>query len=239
VSAARAFPDRLADVRSRRRVRTALRRGLRWWLVFGPVRSGSTLMADLVGDSARWRVSDWGLHAVLDGPLGAVPPRFDRRRFRTMVLREVLAAAGTGHSGPLDLVLKQANLQSAQYDALVEVLGEPQRRIFCLRDPAGFMASAVRKFPDVPIEDLQAGNYLASVAEHGRIGGDVFVYHPAVSPAEYVDFLRPLPVHPARQSAIRHTGGAAPELATAAMWEAYQRLLPLAANRDRVRPAGG
>src|SRR5580692_604390 len=116
--------------------RAVQRGGLRWWLVYGPVRSGTTLMADFASRHARWEVSDWGLHAALTEPLSQPPPGYDVRRPRRALLAEVLAASGTGCRGPLDLVYKQANLRVKEYDTLVDLIGPPERTIYCLRDPA-------------------------------------------------------------------------------------------------------
>jgi len=222
-------------VNRRLRAQRAVRRGaLRWWLVYGPVRSGTTLMANLIAPSARWLVSDWGLHAALAGPFAATGP-FDRRRVQRALMAEVLAAVDSGHGGPVDLVYKQANLRRAEYDDLVGLFGPPQRRIFCLRDPAGFMSSAVRKFPDVDLDNLQEINYVGTSVEHDLIGGEVFHYHPAVTGEDYASFLAPLVIPAELRATVRYTGSAAPELATEQMWAEYHRLLEKAVNR----PAGG
>lgn len=210
---------------------TALRRGpLRWWLVYGPVRSGTTLAADLVAAHSRWVVSDWGLHAALTEPLRATPARYDAVRPQRALLAEVLAVCDTGKRGTLDLVLKQANLRQPEYDALVRVMGEPERKIFCLRDPAGFMASAVRKFPDAGLQNLQESNYLGTIDEWSRIGGEVFVYHPKVTGEDYAQFLRPLQLSEAAKASVRFSGSAAPELATEQMWSRFHELAVQARN---------
>jgi hypothetical protein len=216
---------------TRWRARRALSRGrLRWWLVYGPVRSGTTLMSALLEPHTRWSVSDWGLHAVLDGPLSSTPPGFDLRRMRRDVLTEVLAATDTGHGGTLDLVYKQANMRKPEYDALVDVIGPPERSIFCLRDPAGFMRSAVRKFPDTDLDNLRVVNYVGTIAEHTAIGGDVFLYSPEVTGADYSRFLAPIPLSAAQQADVRYTGATADELTTPEMWVAFERMRGLAAN---------
>ena len=106
----------------RRRLRAwrTVRRGqLRWWLVYGPVRSGTTLMTDLLAPHARYVVSDWGLRHVLGGPLSNPPERFDPARYQRPFLAEVLAACDRKRRGPLDLVFKQANLRLPEYEVLV------------------------------------------------------------------------------------------------------------------------
>src|SRR6185503_1007569 len=122
-----------------------------------------------------------GLHAALGGPQSRLPGSFDPRRPQRALLAEVLASCQTGQSGPLDLVYKQANLREPEYTALCALLGSPERTVFCLRDPAGFMASAVRKFPGIELANLQEINYVGTALEFDRIGGEVFLYHPEVS----------------------------------------------------------
>lgn len=209
----------------------ALRRGrLRWWLVYGPVRSGTTLMTNLIAPHCRWVVSDWGLRHVLGGPLSNPPATYDSRSWERSFLAEVLASCRTGHGGPLDMVFKQANLRLPEYESLVTLLGPPERSIFCLRDPAGFMRSARQKFPDHSLEHLQEFNYLGTGEEHAHIGGEVFLYHPDVTGDDYAAFLQPLSVSVAERDQVRYTGSGAPELTTDEMWQMYERLLAVAVN---------
>lgn len=207
------------------------RHGLRWWLVYGPVRSGTTLMSDLARTHTRYLVSDWGLHQSLSPPLSRTPEAYDAVRPQRALLAEVLSACRTGASGPLDLVYKQANLRRPELDALTRVLGPPERTILCLRDPAGFMASAIRKFPDVALDELRENNYLGTLDVWEDLGGDVFLYHPEVSGQEYRSFLAPLPLTQEEAARVRYSGSAAPELTTDAMWARFAEVAAHAANR--------
>lgn len=221
----------------RRRLRAwrTVRRGqLRWWLVYGPVRSGTTLMTDLLAPHARYVVSDWGLRHVLGGPLSNPPERFDPARYQRPFLAEVLAACDRKRRGPLDLVFKQANLRLPEYEVLVEHFGPPERTIFCLRDPGGFMRSAMAKFPSYSLEHLREFNYVGTAQEHTRIGGDVFLYHPSVTGDDYAEFVRPLTLTVAQHDSIRYTGSEASDLVTDAMRAEFHRLLPLAANGSKI-----
>jgi hypothetical protein len=191
-------------------------------------------MTDLVAPSARWVVSDWGLAAGLTPPQSQVPASFDARRPQRALLAEVLASCRTDSSGPLDLVYKQANLRVTEAAILAELLGPPERTIFCLRDPAGFMRSAVRKFPDIPVDNLQRINYLGTIEEHQLVGGEVFLYHPEVNGDDYATFLRPLVLDDQARESVRYTGSAAPELATPEMWDAFRQLSAVAANGSRT-----
>jgi hypothetical protein len=187
-------------------------------------------MADLIAKHARFEVSDWGLHAALAGPLGHDRVGFDRRRPQRALLAEVLATSATGGSGPLDVVYKQANLRIAELAAVEAVLGRTERRIFCLRDPAGFMQSATRKFPEIDLDNLRQINYVGTIEEHARIGGEVFLYHPGVTGDDYARFLRPLEIDDPSRASVRYTGSSADELTTPEMWEAYETLAAVAVN---------
>lgn len=216
---------------ARLRASRALRRPLRWWLVWGPVRSGTTLMGNLAASHARWAVSDWGLHSALTPPhVDPMPPSYDVNRPRRALLAEVLASCETGNPGPLDLVYKQANLPDDEHAALLELLGPPERSVFCLRDPAGFMRSAARKFSHLSHQELQEGNYLASIERYERLGGEVFLYHPDVSGADYASFLAPLAMSAEQVDSVRYTGSASPELTTPAMWAAFEAMKGKAVN---------
>lgn len=226
---------RLRQARLRAEAARAVRRpGLRWWLVWGPVRSGTTLMADLVAEHARWEISDWGLAAALTAPQSPYPASYDPARARRAVLAEALASCRRPHGGVVDLVYKQANLREPELEALTSVLGPPERSIFCLREPAAFMRSATRKFPDVDLDNLRRYNYVGTLAELERLGGEVFLYHPEVTGAEYAAFLEPLPISAAAQASVRYTGSAAPDLVTDEMKEAYERVVGRAANLARA-----
>jgi hypothetical protein len=222
-------------MRRRMRAWRMLRRGqLRWWLVYGSVRSGTTLMTDLIAPHARYVVSDWGLRHVLGGPLSNPPSRFDPARYQRAFLAEVLAACDRNRNGTIDLVFKQANLRMPEYEVLVAHFGLPERQIFCLRDPGGYMRSATTKFPDYSLEHLREFNYVGTAQEHDRIGGDVFLYHPQVTGDHYAEFIRPLPLSPAQRDSIRYTGSAAEELVNDEMRAEFRRLLPLAVNAPKA-----
>lgn len=196
-------------------------------------------MADLVAEHARWEASDWGLAAPLTAPQSVTPATYDVRRPQRALLGEVLASCGTGNRGPVDLVYKQANLRQGEFETLVALLGPPERTVFCLRDPAGFMRSAVKKFPDVALENLQEFNFVGTIQEHERIGGEVFLYHPGVTGEDYAAFLQPLVLSPSARESVRYTGASAPDLTTDRMWEHFHRLAALAANAVGDRSAAG
>lgn len=197
------------------------RQRLDWVLIYGPVRTGTTLMKQLVAETARREVSDWGLGPVAIGPVGA-NSRLDLTKFRRLLARQVLADATRGGGTTLDLVYKQANLTVEEHAAVTDIWGPPRRTIFCFREPAAFLASAQAKFPDVEVQQLRERNYLATVETFERIGGDVFVYGPGAGLEDYLRFLAPLPV--VGRTPVEYRGSRAPELATPAMWDVFERI---------------
>ena len=107
--------------------------------------------------------------------------------------------------------------------------GQPERSIMCLREPAGYMASAARKFPAASVERLQE-IYVKSLSAFWQAGGDVFEYRPGLATADYVDFLRPLRFEGLRLTPFEYRGKQDLEHVTDAMWEAYRRVQAVAAD---------
>jgi hypothetical protein len=209
-----------------RRVRRwpiARRRRLDWWLVYGPVRSGTSYMMHLLGENARLRIGDWGLRHGLGLPPDFPHVRFDRERARADLSRNVLTNAPRGGGKAIDLVYKSAQLRPDEYDALVEMWGPPARRIFCVREPSGYLASAVRKFPDVDIQSFR-DEYVDDMATYDVLGGDLFVYHPGLTQEDYRRFLAPLEVPDDPRHRFEYRGRTADELVTPEMVEAFERV---------------
>lgn len=200
--------------------------------MYGPVRSGTTLMGNLIAASARVRVSDWGIGPILLGPRGVDIP-YDLARHRRDVARNVLTTAPAGDGRQLDLVFKQANLRPEPYDALVATFGPPERVVFCLREPGAFLASALRKFPDTPVDRQIEHSYLGTIAAFERIGGDVFVHSPRRTRDDYAAFLHPLPV--TEDLVLEYHDRSREDLVTEEMRQAFEDL----AGRPPERPDSG
>ena len=101
--------------------------------------------------------------------------------------------------------------------------GPPARTIFCVREPSGYLASAVKKFPDV---DLQAfrDEYVADIAAFEVIGGEPFVYHPGLTTEDYRRFLAPLEIPGGPEHEFTYRGETADHLVTDDMVQAYERV---------------
>ena len=227
----------------RRPDRRALKRKaeLRWWLVYGPPRSGTSYIFQLIRACTVLCVSDWGLAPVLNTVPGwlkirSAPDfgyiRFDYGRFLKDISNNILDNAYDGHGSQVDLVYKQATLGPNEYEVLVKMWGEPARIIFCLRKPAGYIASAVKKFVYDSVEHLQQV-YVDSVDSYLQIKGDVFEYAQDLTVADYTFFLQPLNFEGKRLAPFRHTGEQKHEHTTEDMWSAYHRAKEFATAESR------
>lgn len=222
-----------ATARRVARWRLARRRQLHWWLVYGPVRSGTTFMMNVIGANARLRIGDWGLRHGLGLPPDLPHVRFDRARARADFSRNVLANAPAGGGRSLDLVYKSAQLRPDELDALTELWGPPARTIFCVREPSGYLASALKKFPGV---DLQAfrDEYVADIEAFEVIGGEPFVYRPDLTTDDYRRFLAPLEIPEGPEHEFTYRGETADHLVTPEMVAAFERIAARALERQRA-----
>lgn len=224
ITLARGLPDLVkTPVRRLDRMRIARKRHLRWWLVYGPVRSGTTYMMSVIGANARLQIGDWGLRHGLGLPPDLPHVRFDRRRARADFSRNVISNAPSGGGGTLDLVYKSAQLRRDEFDALIEMWGAPQRVIFCVREPSGYLASACRKFPDVDVQAFR-DEYLRDLATFEEIGGDVFAYGPHLTTDAYREFLAPMTIPEGADHEFTFRGSAADDLVTPDMVQAFERI---------------
>lgn len=217
-----------------RRIRREMHRQsqLRWWLVYGPPRGGTSYMMRLVKSCSRLVVSDWTLAPLL-APIPrwlefrSAPARdyiaFDGHRFLRDISSNILENADAGDGHQLDLVYKQAGLRAKEYQALVKLWGPPERAILCLREPAGYIASATKKFVGNTIENLQR-LYVDSVISYLEIKGDLFEYTPDLTVSDYLSFLEPLNFEGKRLPPFRYMGEQDPDSASEEMWAAYRKV---------------
>jgi hypothetical protein len=193
-------------------------------------------MMRLVKACSALYVSDWTLAAIL-APVPrwlefrSAPARdyiaFDHNRFLQELSRNILDNAYAGDGDQLDLVYKQAGLRAGEYLGMVRLWGPPERAIFCLREPAGYIASAVKKFPGNSVENLQR-LYINSLEGFSQIGGDLFEYTPGLDVADYCAFLAPLDFAGTRLPAFRYMGDQDHERVSEGMLSAYARVRKLA-----------
>jgi hypothetical protein len=202
---------------------------LKWWLVYGPPRCGTTHMLRMVKACAILYVSDWGLAPILE----PIPEwmsyysspdfdyiKFDYDRFVKSISDNILDNAFPGTGVQLDFAYKQATLGLSEYQTLVNMWGPPARIIFCMREPSGYMASAIGKFTYETLETLRQ-TYIRSMSAYLVIGGDVFEYTPDLGVEDYISFLEPLDFEGKWIPPFEFKGEQDHKNATEEMWEAY------------------
>jgi hypothetical protein len=223
----------IEDLRLQRARRTLKRKPeLKWWLIYGPPRCGTTHMLRIVKACSILYVSDWGLAPMLNPVpewlrIRSSPDfgyiKFDYERFLRDISENILDNAIPGTGVQLDLAYKQATLGPREYQMLVKMWGPPERAIFCLREPAGYTASAANKFIYDTVEQLQQA-YIRSVNSYQEIGGDVFEYTPELTISDYFSFLEPLDFEGKRTPPFRFKGEQDHRNTTEEMWEAYSSI---------------
>ena len=193
---------------------------INWWLVYGAERTGTSLMFRMVGMASLRTVSDWGLGDMLKLTPEYSYIKFDRERALGDISRNILDNAGVGGGTKLDLVFKQASISIQEYQMVVKMWGYPSRRIFCFREPSGYIASAIKKFPDSSLSHLQA-QYIESFKRYEEIGGDIFEYSARVTKQHYIEFLAPTVPTRSLKEEFHFRGTYEPQNASDDMWAVY------------------
>ena len=220
-----------------RAVREALaaKKQLSWWCVYGSTRSGTTYISRLAKSRAKLWTGDWRMGVFLVGlqtcrDQAAKSPDFDFDRLLSDISANIIDNAYSGDGDQLDLVYKQAALRPREYEALVRMWGPPQRLIFCLREPAGYIASAVKKFPTNSLQILQE-NYVMCLDFYEKIGGDIYEYNSELTLQEYIEFLSPLELSEDELPAFRFKGVQDEGNVTPEMQAAYDRIKTIADSK--------
>jgi hypothetical protein len=166
-------------------------------------------------------VSDWHL----SGLLGFTPEhayiKLDRDRALRDLSANVLDNSMVFHGTQLDLVFKQTSMAEHEYRMLVRMWGDPSRKIFCIREPAGYAASVVQKFPDWALSRVQSG-YIRAFTTYQAIGGDIFEYSESLSIEPYIEFLSPTVSARKVKERFQFRGSYRPELVSEEMRHAYR-----------------
>jgi len=193
---------------------------LKWWTIYGPGSSGTSLMYRVIAHWARLGVSDWCLRDILKLVPDRPYIRFDKKRALKDISRNIIDNAHRCSGRYLDLVFKQACLASGEFAMLVEMWRKPERIIFCLREPATYMASTSRRWPEWPVAYLRR-MYIETLAEYEKIGGDIFEYHRGLTIEDYINFVN-LPKTVKIDEKFACTESRNPELADTEMLAAYE-----------------
>jgi hypothetical protein len=211
---------------------------LRWWLVYGPPRSGTSYMMRLIKTCSRLYVSDWSLGIFI----ARIPDwlqfrshpvhdyiTFDPDRLLSDISSNILDNAYAGDGDQLDLIYKQAGMPPKVVQTLSRMWGPPERMIFCLREPAGYMASSAKKFTEGSRERRQEV-YIQSVNSYLEVGGEIFEYTPELSLSDYLAFLEPLNFEGKRLPPFGYRGEQDQDAVSEEMWYAYHRTKDLVAD---------
>jgi len=166
---------------------------INWVLVYGPPRTGTSLLARLLSYQSKFLFVDVGLHFARKYPESS---NWDKRlslSYYEKIYFNLLVNAHEGSwfyqksfSRPIDLVIKQAALRPADYHLLCHAFGLPTRKLFCIREPSSYSLSHKKKFnqPD-NIED----DYLFSLKTYEEIGGQIIEYSPNLDLPTYENIL--------------------------------------------------
>ncbi len=206
---------------------------LKWIYVYGPPRTGSTYLLRQIRNKAIHSVSDWGLGMILQ-PFAQMPGGIDKSRFLQDLAENLLRRSRKRETGEIDLVLKAANSNLEEFECYLKMFGPPQRIFFTIREPAGYMSSASKKFPDKKIDFLQA-SYLRMLALYPSIGGDVLNYSENLCPADYRRLLLPLNFEEDEIEPFEYRGTRTEHLVHGEMRSAYEEFLQKNANKVLLR----
>jgi hypothetical protein len=164
-----------------------------WVLVYGPPRTGTSLLARLLSYQSKFLFVDVGLHFARKYPESA---NWDERLSLTYYEKIYFNLLVNAHEGawfhyksfsrPIDLVIKQAALRPADYHLLCHAFGLPSRKIFCIREPSSYYQSHKKKFnqPDNIVDD-----YLFSLKTYEEIGGEIIEYSSRLDLPTYENIL--------------------------------------------------
>ena len=120
-------------------------KAFKWIFIYGPPRTGSTYLLRQIRNHSIHSVSDWGLGLILK-PFISMPGGIDKKKFLEDLRRNLLSRSKRNAGGHFDLVLKAANGNLEEFECYKEMFGLPERIIFTIREPSGYMSSAHKKF---------------------------------------------------------------------------------------------
>jgi len=167
---------------------------LNWVLVYGPPRTGTSLLARLLSYRSKFCVVDVGLNSLTKFPPKKLKYiKFNKQKFHYETLLNLFISSHQGpwfsqnkFDRPIDLVVKQAALTPEAYEMLIKAYGNPSRMIFCIREPNAYYYSHLNKFRKV---DNIVSDYLNSINLYQNIRGDIFEYKNSNTIDNYNYFL--------------------------------------------------
>lgn len=205
-------------------------KAFKWIFIYGPPRTGSTYLLRQIRNHSIHSVSDWGLGLILK-PFISMPGGIDKQKFLEDLRRNLLSRSKRNSGGHFDLVLKAANGNLEEFECYKEMFGLPERIIFTIREPSGYMSSAHKKFPEKTLPHLQR-SYLRMMTLYHSIGGEILDYSDSLSTKSYLSFLLPLRFSKGEIERFQYKGSKADHLVKEKMIVAYRKFIQK--NRDKV-----
>ncbi len=195
----------------------------KWIFIYGAGRTGSTYLLRVVRSISVHSISDWGLGTILN-PLVKMANGIDKERFLHDLAENILDSSKKNERGQLDLVIKSAGGSAAEFECYEKMFGPAERVIFTVREPSGYMASAVKKFPRHEINELQEA-YIKMMAVYGKIKGEILDYKRNLKTSSYLDFLQPLNFDETTIEKFVFKGNKADHFVTQEMHSSYKKFL--------------
>lgn len=166
---------------------------LNWILIYGPPRTGTTLLSEIAAYESKFMIVDVGLQLMRVYPENSKWQPAIRNRLYNFIYLNLLSNSHEGtwfcynrFKRPYDFVLKQAALRIEDYNYLVKLFGAPKKTYFCVREPSAYSTSHLKKFskPSYINDD-----YLRSLIAYEKIGGTVVDYSCTFSLEDYENII--------------------------------------------------
>lgn len=206
------------------------RKGFKWIFIYGPPRTGSTYLLRQIRNHSIHSVSDWGLGSILK-PFNSMPGGIDKKKFLEDLTVNLLSRSQRNSRGHFDLVLKAANGNLEEFQCYKEMFGQPERIIFTIREPSGYMSSAHKKFPNKTLSHLQR-SYLRMMKLYQSIGGEILDYSPLLSTKSYRVLLHDLGLIKGEIERFQFKGSKADDLVNDRMIGNYRNFIRK--NREKA-----
>ena len=111
------------------------------------------------------------------------------------------------------------------------MFGQPERIIFTIREPSGYMSSAHKKFPKKTLSHLQR-SYLRMMKLYQSIGGEILDYSPLLSTNSYRVLLHHLGLIKGEIERFQFKGSKADDLVNDRMIGDYRKFIRK--NREKA-----
>lgn len=196
---------------------------MKWIYIYGPPRTGSTYLLRQIRKKSIHSVSDWGLGMILK-PFCEMPGGIDKDQFLKDLSKNLLCRSHKQEDAELDLVLKAANSNHEEFQCYMKMFGSPHRVIFTIREPSGYMNSAMKKFPEKTTQFLQ-DSYLRMLQLYSSVGGEILNYSDKLNTEIYQDLLLPLKFTKEEIEPFEYKGRMANEAITQEMEKKYDDFL--------------